>query len=56
MSSDLPDPDKTRQERRDVRRLKRQEMRKHGANLATLYRNAVIRRAAAPPKRSKGHR
>lgn len=45
--------DGTRQERRERRRRKRTEMRKHGANLATLYRNAVIKRAAEPGKHKR---
>ncbi len=37
--------DETRQERRERRARKRREMQKHGANLAQLYRNAVLKRA-----------
>ncbi len=36
----------TRQERRERRRRKRLEMRKHGANLGTVYGNAVLKRLA----------
>ncbi len=41
--------DETRQERRERRlRRKREQMRKHGANLAQIYRNAVLKRLATP--------
>ncbi len=36
----------TRQERRERRRRKQMEMRKHGANLGTVYGNAVLKRLA----------
>ncbi len=39
--------DETRQERREKRlRRKRDQMRKHGANLAQIYRNSVLKRLA----------
>jgi hypothetical protein len=34
----------TRQERREHRRRKRTEMRKHGANLGAVFGNAVLKR------------
>lgn len=37
--------DETRQERRERRARKRREMQKHGANLAQIYRDAVLKRA-----------
>ncbi|HEY7295054.1 MAG TPA: hypothetical protein VH916_08425 [Dehalococcoidia bacterium] len=47
--------DHTRQERREQRARKRREMQKHGANLAQVYRNAILKRAGAP-KRRRQHR
>ena len=47
--------DHTRQERRERRARKRREMQKHGANLAQIYRNAVLKRAHAA-KRPRQHR
>jgi hypothetical protein len=44
----------TRQERREQRAQKRREMRTHGANLAQIYRNAVLKRIAAIARRRKG--
>jgi hypothetical protein len=44
----------TRQERRDKRlRRKREQMRKHGANLAQIYRNAVLKRLSERGARRK---
>jgi len=48
-------PDETRQERREQRARKQREMQKHGANLAQIYRDAVLKRANAP-KRRRQHR
>jgi len=37
--------EKTRQERRDERKLKkRQKMKQHGKGMAQMYRNAVLKR------------
>ncbi len=39
------DEEKTRQERRESRRLKkRQKMKQHGKGMAQMYRNAVLKR------------
>lgn len=43
--------DETRQERRERRSRKRREMQKHGANLAQIYRNAVLKRASRAGRR-----
>jgi hypothetical protein len=56
MTAENRDNEGTRQERREHRRRKRMEMRMHGANLAMLYRNAVIKRVAEPSKRKRRRR
>jgi len=44
----------TRQERRDRRRLKRrQAMPKHGASLARVYQDAVLRRLSTADSQKK---
>lgn len=49
--------DQTRQERRDKRlRRKRGQMRKHGANLAQVYRNAVLKRLSGGARSSRRRR
>jgi hypothetical protein len=44
MAGEMDDGHGTRQERRERRQRKQMEMRKHGANLATVYGNAVLKR------------
>jgi hypothetical protein len=40
-----PDSDETRQERREKKlKKKRERIRKHGRGLASIYRNAVLKR------------
>jgi hypothetical protein len=40
-----PDSDEIRQERREKKlKKKRERMRKHGRGLASIYRNAVLKR------------
>ena len=46
--------EETRQQRRERRLAKRREaIKKHGANLAQVYRNAVLKRAAGAGKRRR---
>ena len=45
MSDELPDSAETRQERRDRRlRKKREQIPKHGRNLAQIYKDAILKR------------
>ena len=40
-----PDSDEIRQERREKKlKKKRERMRKHGRGLASMYRNAILKR------------
>lgn len=40
-----PDSDETRQERREKKlRKKRERVRKHGRSLASIYRDAILKR------------
>ena len=45
MSDELPDSTETRQERRERRlRKKREQIPKHGGNLAQIYKDAILKR------------
>ena len=45
MNDELPDSTETKQERRERRlRRKREQIPKHGRNLAQIYKDAILKR------------